>query len=392
MDRRSFVRTSLAGAAAVALGPGIWHQALSAPRPQRGGAYGPLGEPDANGIRLPAGFSSRVIATSGLVVGTTGYPWHGAPDGGATFATPDGGWIYVSNSEVPLAGGAGAVAFGPDGSIAGAHRILAATSVNCAGGPTPWDTWLSCEEHDQGQVWECDPAGVTLAAPVPALGTFKHEAVTVDPDRRRLYLTEDQTDGRFYRFTPTAYPSLSAGALEVAAIGAGGAVTWLPVPRPQGGAVDPTRRQVPGSTAFSGGEGCWYHRGIVYFTTKGDNRVWALDVKASVLTVVYDDDTSSNPILTGVDNVTVAQNGDVVVAEDGGDMQICLLRDGAVTPLLQVLGQDSSEITGPAFDPSGSRLYFSSQRGPAPVGSGITYEVSGPFATAGGRGPRRAKD
>jgi secreted PhoX family phosphatase len=363
-----------------ALGHGLWQQALAAPRPTGGGAYGPLGAPDANGIRLPAGFCSRVVATSGSLVPGTAYPWHSAPDGGATFGRPDGGWTYVSNSEVPAVGGAGAVAFGPDGAIVDAYRILVGTSVNCAGGPTPWATWLSCEEHDAGLVWECDPGGRRVATPLPALGAFKHEAVAVDPLRRHLYLTEDQPDGRFYRFTPTAYPSLAAGRLEVAAVGAGGAVTWLAVPQPQGGALDPTRRQVPGSTALKGGEGCWYHQGTVYLTTKGDNRVWALDTTTSVLTVVYDAASSPTPILTGVDNVTVAQNGDVLVAEDGGDMQVCLLRSGVVSPLLQVVGQDGSEITGPAFDPSGSRLYFSSQRGPAPSGTGITYEVSGPFA------------
>lgn len=91
--------------------------------------------------------------------------------------------------------------------------------------------------------------------------------------------------------------------------------------------------------------------------------------------------------LRGVDNVTVAQNGDVFVAEDGDDMQICVLSpsgtgDVVVAPVLQVVGQLSSEITGPAFSPDGTRLYFSSQRGPGPGGPGITYEVTGPFRGA----------
>jgi secreted PhoX family phosphatase len=94
--------------------------------------------------------------------------------------------------------------------------------------------------------------------------------------------------------------------------------------------------------------------------------------------VLYDVETSDNPILTGVDNVVITPTGDVLIAEDGGDMQIVVLTDeGSVAPLLQVIGHDQSEITGPAFDPSYQRLYFSSQRGSLGKSSGgITYEVS----------------
>jgi Tol biopolymer transport system component len=75
--------------------------------------------------------------------------------------------------------------------------------------------------------------------------------------------------------------------------------------------------------------------------------------------------------------VTVSRSGDVYVAEDGGNMQIVILGpDGSVSPMVEVNGHNDSEITGPAFSPDGSRLYFSSQRG---NGVGITYEVRGPF-------------
>jgi secreted PhoX family phosphatase len=70
----------------------------------------------------------------------------------------------------------------------------------------------------------------------------------------------------------------------------------------------------------------------------------------------------------------------MLVAEDGDDMQLCLLGpNGEAAPLLQVLGHPSSEIAGPAFSPDGTRLYFSSQRGGD--GRGVTYEVTGPFRT-----------
>ena len=164
-------------------------------------------------------------------------------------------------------------------------------------------------------------------------------------------------------------------------------VSWAPLPNPTPGLPGlldtPTRHQIPESTPFDGGEGIWFHEGVVYFTTKGTNQVWALDTASQHLEVVYDAATAPEPILTGVDNVTVSANGDILVAEDGGDMQIVVItRSGEVQPLLMVENQDHSEITGPSFSPDGTRLYFSSQRGPANLvaqGFGITYEVTGPF-------------
>jgi secreted PhoX family phosphatase len=216
----------------------------------------------------------------------------------------------------------------------------------------------------------------------PALGVFKHEAVTIDPDRGLAFLTEDENDGRFYRFTPAVrtaegWPDLNAGTLAVAVVDGSGAVTWRDLPDPQFTGETPTRAQIPESTAFDGGEGIWYHEGVVYFSSKGDNHIRALDVETNMMTVLYDGDSMAMPPIRGVDNLTVSASGDVLVAEDGGSMQIvAILPDGETRPLVQVVGHDRSEITGPAFDPSGTRLYFSSQRGPD---MGTTYEVTGPF-------------
>ena len=89
------------------------------------------------------------------------------------------------------------------------------------------------------------------------------------------------------------------------------------------------------------------------------------------------DPAQAEDILSGVDNLTVAAGGEVLVAEDGGDMQVVVLdASGSAAPLLQVVGQDQSEIAGIAFSPDGSRLYFSSQRGPTGKGPfGLTYEI-----------------
>ena len=362
-----------------ALATGCARPAQQHPGPFGQSPYGPLRDPDANGVRLPAGFSSRIVARSGeRPVKGARAPWHFAPDGGACFAAPGGGWIYASNAELSGGGGVSALALAADGRVTDAYPILGATMMNCAGGATPWGTWLSCEEFDEGRVFECDPTGRQKAAVRPALGVFKHEAVAVDPAAKRLYMTEDRPDGRLYRFTPAGdLRDLSAGRLEAAQVLAGGDVRWWSVPDPSGREVA-TRLQADRSTRFSGGEGIWWHAGQLYFTTKGDSRVWHLDTRRDVIRVLYDPRKLADPPLLYGDNITATRHGHLLIAEDYATMRLSLMTPaGRTWPLLQVPAHTASEITGPAFDPSGARLYFSSQRGLD--GRGVTFEVTGPF-------------
>lgn len=422
MHRRTFLSAS--AGAALTFGSGFWRSVLAEPTVAGLGPYGPPGVPDVNGIRLPAGFRSRVLARAGEPIGPTGYVWHVAPDGAATFPAPDGGWYYACNSETVGNGGVGAVHFDAEGSVVDAYRILTGTNANCAGGPTPWGTWLSCEEFDfagdvplelpldpgglvAGMVWECDPTGPGQGTSRPAMGRFSHEAAAVDDVSGRVFLTEDQGDSKLYAFHPKVPGDLSSGTLHALVVDPTDdtaherttgptPVAWTEVSDPLA-LTGSVRSQVPTAARFRRGEGMWIDSGAVYFATTGDERVWSLtlgrDGAPDVLETVYDgrDSTrwpqsASEAPLWDPDNLTVSPAGEIYVAEDAGDLRISLIAppDDAgqrvITPFLQLSSaeHEGSELTGPCFDPAGARLYFSSQRG-GTTGQGVTYEVTGPF-------------
>ena len=379
IDRRRFLKQSLAAPVLVGGATTAWQRAFAQATVPGPSPYGALRAADANGVCLPDGFAARLIGVTHQMVAGTSYVWHGQPDGGATFAMQGGGWAYVSNSELNgTRGGVGAVRFDRDGRIVDAYRILDGTNWNCAGGSTPWGTWLSCEEHRAGLVWECDPRQPGRGIALPALGKFIHEAAAVDPVTGYVYLTEDDYDSRLYRFRPVTPQQLQAGVLEAASVNADGQVNWV--------AVSPDKPYRGRDTVeFSRGEGAWFSDGVLYFCTTDDNRVWALDTATDRLSIIYDAAlVGTDAPLRDPDNVTVhAASGDIFVAEDADDLQLVLLADRngqrIAAPFLMLIGHDGSEIAGPAFSPDGSRLYFSSQRGID--GRGMTFEVSGPFRT-----------
>ncbi|MFT5889163.1 MAG: hypothetical protein ACI9BO_001989 [Zhongshania sp.] len=382
-------------------------------------------------IRIPEGFSVRAVATSGLPVATPagsslntfGFNWHTLPDGGATYALADGGWIYTSNSEVLGVGGGGcsAIKFNADGEVVDAYPILTATTQNCAGGKTPWQTWVSCEETTAGVCWECNPFAESQGIAKPSLGLFAHEAVAVDQAKGIIYLTEDNGSGRFYRWVAdpndidlnTGRMAMETGTLQVMNVAGfenGGypsnaemvrelrGVTWVDVIRPSEpqstvrSELSAAEQAVPG-TLFNGGEGLWYYslpadvshiprdgsvatRGIVFFTCKGDNRVWALDVENQLAELIFDNE-QIEPDFNDVDNLTISPWGDVIVAEDPPTepySRIMVVLPNATSVVLVQCEHPGSEICGPAFSPDGRKLYFSSQR----RGGGETYELTIP--------------
>jgi secreted PhoX family phosphatase len=392
MRRREFIGLGVGGFATVSLGAGFWEGmfqfAESAPL-RRARRYGRLRPPDRNGIRLPKGFHSRIVARGGRPVADTGYRWHLASDGMGTFPARDGGFVLVSNAE-ELAGGASAIRFGRHGKVRDAYRILSGTSRNCAGGATPWGTWLSCEEVEDGRVWECDPFGRRRAVARPAMGIFKHESAAVDPRGRCVYLTEDLVDGGLYRFIPAHWPNLARGRLEIARVRKGGRVDWIRVPGPTAARAG-TRHQVPRSTRFKRGEGLWFDDGMLYVATTADHRVHAYDTRRRRIRVIYDGLATKSAPLLRVDQMTGTPAGEVFVCEDIATEEIdigVIAPNRTISRFLSVTGPQhrGSELTGVTFDPTGSRMYFASQRAfpesDVQPGAGAIYEVTGPFRGA----------
>jgi sugar lactone lactonase YvrE len=185
----------------------------------------------------------------------------------------------------------------------------------------------------------------------------------------------------------------STAALAAARIGPT-PITWL-------NAVDDGSPQedvrLPQSTEFVGNEGVWYLDGFIFFSTKSDNNIWAIDRDGNTVESIFDGDGQviegsfadpSEPEMFGVDNIAMTLDGEMLIVEDGGDMR-CMVRlpDGRTIPLMRLPGNAAStEVTGVAIGPTGDKIYVSGQRSlrngasaGAPASAGITYEITMPF-------------
>lgn len=423
--------------------------------------------PDPEGLLdLPEGFSYTVVSTTGGEM-SDGFVRPGRPDGMACFAHPGDnekcillrnhehfpdmtengpfgddyaladrlaeGKLYDRRSDgTPYIGGVTKVVYDLKNSRLDRDFLaLAGTAGNCAGGATPWGSWLSCEEtvvgpddgaqKHHGFVFEV-PASATDpvdAIPLKAMGRFVHEAAAVDPDTDIVYLTEDSLDGLFYRFLPNERQNLSKGGrLQALAIkgwesadtrnfprdwgstGAGGVavgqefdVEWIDledVEAPDGDLAD--RGHAAGAAIFCRGEGMAYGRrrgdarGSVYFNcTQGGavraGQVWRYAPSENEgrrngggkLQLVYE--SPSPDVVDLCDNLAFAPWGDLILCEDGlGDNYLRgLTPDGRVYDFARNAHEEQGEFCGACFSPDGSVLFVNIQE------PGFTLAITGPW-------------
>ena len=444
LDRRAFL--SLAGAAFHALAcraarrdvpPGLVDPSSS---PSQAG-YGPLAPVRDETTRLPlldlpSGFRYRSFGWIGDPL-ARGLATPGLHDGMAAFPGRGGRVRLVRNHELragpaiaprPLydrngCGGTTTLDFDTrTGSVTDAQVSLAGTAVNCAGGPTPWGSWLSCEEtvlgpgggndfeEPHGYIFEVPANGRATAEPLRAMGRFVHEAIAVDPDTGIVYETEDQQTSGLYRFLPAEAGNLAAGGrLEMLAVaGAPEAdlragqrtgdwrdVQWVPIDDPDPADAGPNtvfaQGREGGGATFRRLEGIWYGGGRIYVvaTEGGDVRagqVWEYEPGRERMRLLFE---SPGPdVLDMPDNLCVSPRGGIVLCEDGRDGNFLrgLRTDGRIFPFARntvvldgrpngISGDfRSSEFAGATFSPDGRWLFVNVQI------PGVTLAITGPWA------------
>ena len=454
MDRRSFLKSAAAAAAALpfhallARAEGL--SSINSARVLRTTGYGPLMDAidGATGLpllKLPEGFQYVTFGWGGDVM-ADGQRTPGKHDGMGAFAAGPGRVRLVRNHETDkgtpfsevaydraACGGTTTIEFDTEaGRFVSARASLSGTMRNCAGGQTPWGSWLTGEETTEshgrphGYVFEVPADGFGDPAPIRDMGRFSHEAVAVDPVTGYLYQTEDpgasvlsffggsSHRSGFYRFVPNVTGRLAAGGqlfmLKVTsarkadlgksyANGTTFDVEWVPIATPDdpdGKASDDfvwAQGRAQGAATFARLEGCWYGNGRVYIVATdggiGQGQVWEYDPAAETISLLFE--SPGKQVLNKPDHLTVSPRGGIVLCEDGGGDEFLhgLTTDGELFTFAQnnvtlrgerngIAGDfRSAEWAGPCYSPDG-RWLFANIYDP-----GITVAITGPWRSGG---------
>jgi secreted PhoX family phosphatase len=416
--RRQFLRGALATAGTVATLPALQSLNLLAaagrPAAKHGkGWYGPLYptkdlRDGVERIALPRGFNYRTFSLAGTTM-SDGNLVPLAHDGMGVFKMKNGSFRLVRNHEDRNGPGAGSTHIDPsaayDAKAGGGTTTLVVdpytrklrydflslcgTTVNCAGGVTPWDSWVTCEETNVGvlnsngtpsgwlkQHGYCFDVPVAAnktvpAVALPAMGRFSHEALAVDPNSWIVYETEDNSGGGgssgFYRFIPKAPGNLKKGGkLQMLAVlgvsqydarsgqtvGTSLPVTWVDIADPDPAGTSPTavfdQGRALGGARFRRLEGCWWGNDAIYFAdTSGGNAgfgtIWEYRPSrrhGGTLKLIFE--SSGQDQLDFPDNLTVSPQEALLLCEDGGGEQFLrgVTLDGRIFDLAKNLEND----------------------------------------------------
>jgi secreted PhoX family phosphatase len=455
MNRRDFLRNGTAAVGALAFTKMVARGELAATGHAHmiasaiNGAYGPLAPRKANNsedvlLALPEGFEYIAFGRAGDAM-SDGRPAPRGHDGMAAFNV-NGKIRLVRNHEINnrLAKEGVAISDGkPYDRLAGGgtttliidpktRRVikdfvsLSGTLQNCAGGPTPWGSWITCEEtvlgkrkftdsqgrelggfsEPHGYCFEVPANSDTIVTPVPlkAMGRFVHEAIAVDPRTGIVYETEDYGTAGFYRFIPKKKGSLrEGGRLQMLAIkdrkdydtrtaqktGVMLPVAWVDIDDPDPAATDSDplavfkQGKAKGGATFARLEGCWHGGGSIFFTaTSGGDKllgqVWEYrPEKNSDGNIRLFFESPAVEVLDRPDNVCVTPRGGLIICEDGSNEQFLrgLTSDGRIFDFAKnvVPGFERMEFAGATFSPDGETLFVNIQT------PGITFAIWGPW-------------